>query len=162
MICLSATIQPFSFFFYLFHLVHFESFHIEYLAALAFLQLLLHWVDVGELCLTEQPLAVLQSKRLTAVFFHLCLSLTFPRLPFTACGPAAYKCSHILSHIQILNPLLTSAYLSHIKIDSGTQLYFLFLIMLIMLTIQPSSLKICVGNGSIKLKVVGLSRSFHL
>lgn len=61
---------------FLFHLVHFESFHTEYLAALAFLQLLLHWVDIGELCLTEQPLALLQSKRLTAVFFHLRLSLT--------------------------------------------------------------------------------------
>lgn len=69
---------------------------------------------------------------------------------------------HILFHIKILNPLLTSPYLSHIKIDSGTQLYFLFLIMLIMLIIQPSSLKICVGNSSIKMKIVSLSSSFHL
>lgn len=53
----------------------------EYLAALAFLQLPLHWVDAGELCLTEQPLALLQSERLTAVFFHLRL----PRTSFHGC-----------------------------------------------------------------------------
>lgn len=58
-ICLSVTMQHF--FIFLFHSVHFESFYIEYLAALAFLQLLLHGVDGGELCLTEQPLALLQS-----------------------------------------------------------------------------------------------------
>ena len=71
-ICLSVTMQNL----FVFHSVHFESFHIEYLAVLAFLQLLLHWVDGGELCLTEQPLALLQSWSLTAVFFHLHLFLT--------------------------------------------------------------------------------------
>lgn len=102
---------PFFFFslpFFLFHLAHCESFHIEYLAALAFLQLLLHWADAGELCLTEQPLALLQSKRLTAVFFHLRLS----RASFRVCrllhadqrntNASTFPC------IQVVYPLLTS------------------------------------------------------
>lgn len=36
-----------------------------------FYSLLLHWVDVWELCLTMQPLALLQSQLLTAASFHL-------------------------------------------------------------------------------------------
>lgn len=88
--------------FFLLHLVSFESFQVEYLAALAFLKLLLHWVDIGELCLTEQPLALLQSERLTAVFFHLHLSLAcFLHLPFICCGPA-YKLMHALSHTNCI------------------------------------------------------------
>lgn len=54
------------------------------------------------------------------------LSYLFPCLPFIARGPAAYKCSHILFHIQTVYPLLTSPYLSLRKINSETQYWFFF------------------------------------
>lgn len=102
--------------FFPFHLLPFESFHIEYLAALALLQMLLHWVDGGELCLTEQPLALLQSKRLTAVFFHHHLASTC----FNICRllqvdqqrHRSSQNSHILSHIQTFFPLVDLPYMS--------------------------------------------------
>lgn len=111
---------------FLFHLVHCESFHVEYLAALAFLQLLLHRVDAGELCLTEQPLALLHSKRLTAVFFHLRL----PRTSFRVCRLLHVDQPHTkastIPYIQVVYPSLTSPLLSLRK----TQYWFLFLLIL--------------------------------
>lgn len=75
-----------------------------------FLQQLLHWVDFGELCLTEQPLALLQSKRLTADFFYLrlplarsvcCLARVFWR----------HTNSQTSSYTHYICPRLTSAFL---------------------------------------------------
>lgn len=68
----SSTNQPPSRVVMIQHFLFFLGFlHSEYLAALAFLHFPLHLVDGGEMCLTEQPLALSQSSSLTTVFFYL-------------------------------------------------------------------------------------------
>lgn len=92
----------FSFFFFFLNSVHVESLHIGYLAAQAFLQLLLHWVDGRELCLTEQPLALLQNLRLTAV------SSFFPPTFAVSCGQPMVR--DYLSHPKCFSTLLIFPY----------------------------------------------------
>lgn len=72
--------------------------------------------DSGELCLTEQPLALLQSWSLTAVFFHLTLLLV------SALSFRMWTSRHAHTRIQMLTHTLTfvhpDSYLAIVEIHS--------------------------------------------